>query len=88
MVWKYFSTEENGRKACSHDKCEKTYSASSATTCMITHLYNEHGITLQEERESAVDGRTKKQKREKASDSSGDEEVEVKTKHYQLWNAI
>jgi len=38
MVWKYFSTEENGRKACSHDKCEKTYSASSATTCMITHL--------------------------------------------------
>jgi hypothetical protein len=42
-VWKYFK-KVNNETACQVERCAKTYSLNSATTCLINHLKLVHNI--------------------------------------------
>ena len=74
LVWTHFKKDTEGRNACVHDKCEKSYGATTATTALIIHLYNAHDIDLQEERKEFVIDRSKKQKRGNESESNSEED--------------
>ena len=49
-VWKYFTTKKDEkfveRNFCKEHKCEKSYASGTATSALITHLFNDHGIKL------------------------------------------